>query len=253
MAHPISYQIHGDDLQMVEILLDPGEGVQAETGSMLFMEDGIEMETTTGGGLLQGLKRAFVGESFFITTFINRGRRRASVAFAAPYPGKIIPLDLREEGGEFLCQRDAYLCSALGIAVDIAFTKRLAAGLFGGEGFILQRLRGDGLVFIHAGGTIMEKHLQSGQTLQVDTGCLVGFSPTVTYDIRFVKGFKNILFGGEGLFLATLIGPGKVYLQSLPFSRLAGRIVTASRRHVGEKRGIAGLGGSLLETFLSGS
>ena len=253
MADQVDYRIHGDDLQMVEIMLDPGEGVRAETGTMTFMEDGIEMETTTGGGLLQGLKRALVGESFFISTFINRSSRRASVAFAAPYPGKIIPLDLREEGGEFLCQRDAYLCSALGVEVDIAFTKRLGAGLFGGEGFILQRLRGDGMAFIHAGGTIIEKHLQPGQTLQVDTGCIVGFSATVTYDIRFVKGFKNILFGGEGLFLATLTGPGKVYLQSLPFSRLAARIATAFRRQIGEKRGVAGLGGSLLETFLSGS
>ncbi len=253
MADKIEYRIHGDDLQMVEIILDPGEGVRAETGTMTFMEDGIEMETSTGGGLLRGLKRAIAGESFFITTFTNRGRQPASVAFAAPYPGKIIPIDLSTEGGSFICQRDSYLCSAQGIEVEIAFSKRLGAGLFGGEGFILQRLSGDGLAFIHAGGTVIEKQLAPGQTLQVDTGCIVGFSPSVDYNIRFVKGFRNILFGGEGLFLATLTGPGKVYLQSLPLSRLADRILSASRRQVGEQKGVAGLGGDILGNLLSGS
>ncbi len=253
MAHQIDYRIHGDDLQMVEIFLDPGEGVQAETGTMTFMEDGIEMQTTTGGGFLKGLKRALAGESFFITTFVNRSNRRASVAFAAPYPGKIIPIDLRAEGGAFICQRNSYLVSALGVDVEVTFSRRLGAGLFGGEGFILQRLRGDGMAFVHAGGTVIEKHLEPGQTLQVDTGCIVGFAPTVDYDIRFVKGFRNILFGGEGLFLATLTGPGRVLLQSLPLSRLADRILTASRNAVGERRGISGLGGELLKDLLSGS
>ena len=253
MAHQIDYRIHGDDLQMVEIFLDPGEGVRAETGTMTFMEDGIEMQTTTGGGFLKGLTRALAGESFFITTFVNRSNRRASVAFAAPYPGKIIPIDLREEGGAFICQRNSYLVSALGVDVEVTFSRRFGAGLFGGEGFILQRLRGDGLAFVHAGGTVIEKRLEPGQTLQVDTGCIVGFSPTVDYDIRFVKGFRNILFGGEGLFLATLTGPGRVLLQSLPLSRLADRILTASRHAVGERRGVSGFGSELLKDLLSGS
>ncbi len=249
----IEYRLHGDDLQMVEIILDPGEGVRAETGTMTFMEDGIEMETSTGGGFLKGLARAFAGESFFITTFHNRSSRKASVAFAAPYPGKIVPVDLGQENGAFICQRDAYLCSAQGIDVSVAFSKRLGAGLFGGEGFILERLEGDGLAFVHAGGTIIEKQLAAGQTLRVDTGCLVGFSVTVDYDIRFVKGFKNVLFGGEGLFLATLRGPGRVLLQSLPLSRLADRILAGARSQVGEKKGVDGIGGDLLGSLLSGS
>ena len=253
MVDKIEYHIHGDDLQMVEIMLDPGEGVRAETGTMTFMENGIEMETSTGGGFLTGLKRAFAGESFFITTFLNRARQKASVAFAAPYPGKIIPIDLTAEGGTFICQRDAYLCSAQGIEVSIAFSKRLGAGLFGGEGFVLEKLEGNGMAFIHAGGTIVEKHLAPAQTLQVDTGCIVGFSESMDYDIQMVKGFKNMLFGGEGLFLATLRGPGKVYLQSLPLSRLADRILAATHRQTGEKRGVDGLGGDLLGSLLSGS
>ena len=253
MVDKIEYHIHGDDLQMVEIMLDPGEGVRAETGTMTFMENGIEMETSTGGGFLTGLKRAFAGESFFITTFLNRAHQKASVAFAAPYPGKIIPIDLTAEGGTFICQRDAYLCSAQGIEVSIAFSKRLGAGLFGGEGFVLEKLEGNGMAFIHAGGTIVEKHLAPAQTLQVDTGCIVGFSESMDYDIQMVKGFKNMLFGGEGLFLATLRGPGKVYLQSLPLSRLADRILDATHRQTGEKRGVDGLGGDLLGSLLSGS
>ncbi len=253
MADKVDYRIHGDDLQMVEIVLDPGEGVRAETGTMTFMEDGIEMETSTGGGFLKGLKRAFAGESFFITTFLNRGQRRASVAFAAPYPGKIVPLDLTAEGGSFICQRDAYLCSAQGVDVTVAFSKRLGAGLFGGEGFVLQRLEGNGLAFIHAGGTVIEKQLAAGETLRVDSGCIVGFSTTVDYNIQLMKGFKNMLFGGEGLFLATLRGPGKVYLQSLPLSRLADRILAATHQQVGEKKGVDGIGGDLLGNLLSGS
>ncbi|GAP62530.1 hypothetical protein ARMA_0953 [Ardenticatena maritima] len=253
MADVIDYQIYGDDMQLVEIRLDKGEGVQAEAGAMLYMSDGIEMQTTTGGGLLKGLKRAIAGESFFITTFYNKGETKAAVAFSAPYPGKIIPLDLSEVGGEYLCQKDSFLCAAKGIDIEVAFTKRLGAGLFGGEGFILQRLRGDGLAFVHAGGTIVERTLAAGESLRVDTGCLVAFSPTVTYDIQFVGGFKNALFGGEGLFLASLKGPGKVYLQSLPFSRLADRVMAAAGSVArGERKGVAGLGGGVLGSILGG-
>ncbi len=229
MADVIDYKIYGDDMQLVEIELDPGEGVRAEAGAMTYMEHGIEMQTSTGGGLFKGLKRMMTGESFFITTFLNNGPEKRRVAFAAPYPGKIITLDLGALGGRFLCQKDAFLCAAQGTEIEVAFTKRLGAGLFGGEGFILQRLEGDGLAFVHAGGTIIEKDLAPGETLRVDTGCLVAFAPTVNYDIQFVGGFKNALFGGEGLFLARMTGPGKVYLQSLPFSRLADRIFAAAR------------------------
>jgi len=254
MADTIDYKIYGDDLQLVEVELDPGEGVRAEVGTMTYMENGIEMQTGTGGGLFQGLKRAITGESFFITTFLNNGRNKSRAAFAAPYPGKIIVLDLSALGGSFMCQKDSYLCSAQGIEIEVAFTRKLGAGLFGGEGFILQRLTGNGLAFIHAGGTIIEKDLGPGETLRVDTGCLVAFAPTVQYDIQFVGGFKNVLFGGEGLFLAKMTGPGKLYLQSLPFSRLADRIVMSSRvgRSVEESKGIAGLGGNILGKVISG-
>jgi len=253
MADAIEYRIHGDDLQLVEIQLDPGEGVRAEVGTMTYLEDGIEMATSTGGGLMKGLTRAFTGESFFITTFTNNSRTKRQAAFAAPYPGKIIPLDLAAVGGTFLCQKDAFLCAATGIEIEIAFTKRLGAGIFGGEGFILQRLKGDGLAFLHAGGTIIERELAPGETLRVDTGCLVAFPPTVDYDIQFIGGFQNMLFGGEGLFFAKLTGPGKVYLQSLPFSRLADRILAAARfGRTDERRGVAGVGGNILGSLLSG-
>jgi uncharacterized protein (TIGR00266 family) len=253
MADVIDYKIFGDDLQLVEIELDPSEGVRAEAGTMTYMENGIEMQTGTGGGLFKGLKRMITGESFFITTFLNNAQVRSRVAFAAPYPGKVIPLDMTSLGGEFLCQKDSFLCAAQGIEIEVAFTKRLGAGLFGGEGFILQRLQGDGLAFVHAGGTIIEKQLAAGETLRVDTGCLVAFAPSVDYDIQFVGGFKNALFGGEGLFLARLTGPGLVYLQSLPFSRLADRIFAAAKfRQVDQKQGVAGLGGDLLGGLLGG-
>ncbi len=253
MADVIEYKIFGDDLQMVEIELDPGEGVRAEAGAMTYMEDGIEMQTGTGGGIFKGLKRAITGESFFITTFLNTGRAKSHVAFAAPYPGKVIPLDLAALGGRFICQKDLFLCAAQGTEIEVAFTKRLGAGLFGGEGFILQRLEGDGLTFVHAGGTIIEKNLAPGESLRVDTGCLVAFAPSVDYDIQFVGGFKNALFGGEGLFLARMKGPGKVYLQSLPFSRLADRIFAAAKfRQVGESKGAAGIGGNVLGGLLGG-
>ncbi len=252
MADVIDYQIFGDDLQLVEIELDPGEGVRAEAGTMTYMEDGIEMQTSTGGGLFKGFKRMITGESFFITTFLNRAQSKSRVAFAAPYPGKIVPLDLTALGGKFLCQKDSFLCAAQGIEIEVAFTKKLGAGLFGGEGFILQRLEGDGLAFVHGGGTIIEKELAAGETLRVDTGCLVAFAPTVQYDIKFVGGFRNALFGGEGLFLASMTGPGKVYLQSLPFSRLADRILAGLKSQVGEKKGAAGIGGNVLGKFISG-
>lgn len=252
MADVIDYKIFGDDLQLVEIELDPGEGVRAEVGTMTYMEDGIEMQTSTGGGILKGLKRMVTGESFFITTFINNGRAKSRVAFAAPYPGKIVPLDLSALGKRFLCQKDSFLCAAQGIEIEVAFTKHIGAGFFGGEGFILQRLEGDGLAFVHAGGTIIEKDLAPGETLRVDTGCLVAFAPSVDYDIQFVGGFKNALFGGEGLFLAKLSGPGRVYLQSLPFSRLADRIRAASSHQVEERKGIGGIGGDILGGILSG-
>lgn len=228
-AHEIEYRLIGDDLQIVEIELDPGEAVRAEAGAMLYMDAGIRMDTGTGGGLMAGLKRRIAGESFFITSFVNEGRGTARVAFSAPYPGKVIALDLAAQGGRFLCQKDAFLCAARGIEIEVAFTRKMGAGLFGGEGFILQRLVGDGLAFCHAGGTIVERELAAGETLRVDTGCLVAFAESVDYDIEFQGGFKNALFGGEGLFLATVTGPGLVYLQSLPFSRLADRIVAASR------------------------
>ena len=253
MADVIDYKIYGDDMQIVEVELDPGEGIRAEAGAMMYMEEGIEMQTSTGGGLFRGFKRILTGESFFITTFLNNGQGKGHVAFGAPYPGKIIPLDLSRLGRSFLCQKDAFLCAARGIEIEVAFTKRIGAGLFGGEGFILQRLEGDGLAFVHAGGTIIERELKPGERLRVDTGCLVAFAPTVDYDIQFVGGFKNALFGGEGMFLAQMTGPGHVYLQSLPFSRLADRIYAAARyQQRGESKGIGGIGGGLLGGLLGG-
>jgi len=252
MADVIDYKIFGDDMQIVEVELDPGEAVRAEAGAMMYMENGIEMQTGTGGGIFKGFKRMITGESFFITTFLHRGRNKGHVAFGAPYPGKVIPLHLDDLGGEFLCQKDAFLCAAQGIEIEVAFTKHMGAGLFGGEGFILQRLVGSGMTFVHAGGTIIEKQLAPGESLRVDTGCLVAFAPTVNYDIQFIGGFKNALFGGEGIFLAQLTGPGLVYLQSLPFSRLADRILAASRHPRGERKGVAGVGGDILGGLLGG-
>ena len=252
MADAIDFKVHGDDMQLVEVELDPGEGVRAEVGAMMFMEAGIEMQTSTSGGLFKGFKRMITGESFFITTFLNQAGGKRHVAFGAPYPGKIIPLDLSAMGGTFLCQKDGFLCAAKGIEIEVAFTRKIGAGLFGGEGFILQRLTGNGMAFIHAGGTIIQRNLLPGQTLRVDTGCLVALAPSVNYDIQFIGGFRNALFGGEGLFLATLTGPGLVYLQSLPFSRLADRVLAATRSQVGEKKGVAGIGGDILGGLLQG-
>lgn len=253
MADVIDHKIYGDDMQLVEIELDPDEGVRAEAGTLTYMDEGIEMQTTTGGGVFKGLQRAITGESFFITTFLNTSSVKQIAAFAAPYPGKIIPVNLTDFGGRILCQKDSFLCAADGIEIEIAFTKKLGAGLFGGEGFILQRLQGDGMAFVHAGGTIIERDLTDGEFLRVDTGCLVAFSESVDYDIQFIGGFRNALFGGEGLFLARLTGPGKVYLQSLPFSRLADRVLASARfKQTGEKRGAAGVGGDILGDLLSG-
>ncbi len=246
MADQIDYELSGDDFQAVTITLDPGEGVRAEPGSMMFMESGIEMDTSTGGGIMKGLKRAIGGESFFITTFSNESGERAKVGFAADYPGKILPVDLAR--GTVLCQRDAYLCSAKGVDVSVAFTRRLGAGFFGGEGFILQKLSGDGLAFIHAGGYIIERDLEAGESLRVDTGCLVGFEQSVDYDIKMIKGIKTMFFGGEGLFYAVLRGPGKIWIQTTPFSRFADRVMTAAGGGKGEKR----RGPGLIEGILSG-
>ena len=236
--HEIDYRIHGDDMQFVEIGLDPGEATVAEAGGMMYMDDGIAMETIFGdgsarnsglmGALLGAGKRLLTGESLFMTVFQNQAATKRTVAFGAPYPGKIIPVHLAELGGELITQKDSFLCAAKGVSIGIAFQKRLGTGLFGGEGFIMQRLTGDGLAFVHAGGTLHERILGPGETLRVDTGCIVGFQPTIDYDIQFVGGIKTALFGGEGLFFATLRGPGRIWLQSLPFSRLAGRIVAAA-------------------------
>jgi uncharacterized protein (TIGR00266 family) len=236
--HEIEYEIVGDDLQFVKVELDPREAVVAEAGSMMYIEDGIQMDTIFGdgsqqnqgfmGALLGAGKRLLTGESLFMTVFHNESSEKRKVAFAAPYPGKIQPLHLRELGGELLCQKDSFLCAAKGVSIGIAFTKRFGAGLFGGEGFILQRLQGDGWSFVHAGGTLEEKTLGPNETLRVDTGCLVAFQPSVSYDIQYVGGLKTALFGGEGLFFALLRGPGRVWLQSLPFSRLASRIYAAA-------------------------
>ncbi|WP_423678869.1 TIGR00266 family protein [Undibacterium sp. WLHG33] len=235
----IDYQIFGDDMQFVEIELDPNEAAVGEAGAMFYMEDDVQMETIFGDGsaaqsgifgkLLGAGKRLVTGESLFTTVFMNGGRQKRKVAFGAAYPGKIIPMDLAQLGGTLLCQKDAFLCAAKGVALGIAFQKRLGAGFFGGEGFVLQKLEGDGLAFIHAGGAIIEKTLQPGQTLRVDSGCVVAFTQDIDFDIQFVGGVKTALFGGEGMFFATLRGPGKVWLQSLPLSRLANRIVGASK------------------------
>jgi len=226
MADNLEYRILGDDMQMVEIELEPAEGVRAEAGAMLYMEEGVEMHTGVGG-LFGGIKRVFTGENFFITTFMNEAKIRRRAGFAAPYPGKIIALDLKQMGGSFYCQKESFLCAARGIDIGIAFAKKIGVGLFGGEGFILQKLTGDGFAFIHAGGGVIAKTLTAGESIRLDTGCLVAFAPSVKYDIQFVGGFHNVLFGGEGVFLAKLTGPGQIFLQTLPFARLADRILAA--------------------------
>jgi uncharacterized protein (TIGR00266 family) len=244
-ADEIDYQIFGHEMQYAEVHLDPGEMVIAEAGGMMFMTSGIKMETVFGdpgqrqqgffGKVLSAGKRMVTGESLFLTTFSNAGAGKETVAFASPYPGKIIPMHLDQLGGELICQKDAFLCGARGVNVSIAFQKKVLVGLFGGEGFIMQKLQGDGIALLHAGGTLMERQLRPGETIRVDTGCLVALQPSVNYEIGMVGGFKNTLFGGEGLFLATLTGPGHVWLQSLPFSRLAGRVLAHAPSSGGSK------------------
>ena len=238
--HEVDYKVFGDDMQFVEVELDPGEATVAEAGGMMYMDDGIDMETVFGdgsqqqtgfiGALMGAGKRLLVGESLFMTVFLNKSSQKKRVAFGAPYPGKIVPVHLAEIGGELIAQKDSFLAAAKGVSIGIAFQRRLGVGLFGGEGFIMERLQGNGWAFVHAGGMLTEKTLAAGELLRVDTGCIVAFQPTVDYDIQFVGKIKSALFGGEGLFFATLRGPGRVWLQSLPLSRLAGRIIAAAPR-----------------------
>ena len=257
--HEVDYKVFGDDMQYVEVELDEGEAAVAEAGGMMYMEDGIEMETIFGDGsqqqrgflnvLVGAGKRLLTGESLFMTVFLNRAGNKRKVAFGAPYPGKIIPVHLSEIGGELIAQRDSFLAAAKGVTIGIAFQRKLGVGLFGGEGFIMQRLQGDGFAFVHAGGTVMERTLGPGEILRIDTGCVVAFQPSVNFDIQFVGKIKSAIFGGEGLFFATLRGPGKIWLQSLPLSRLANRIVAAvpGLGRGGREEGsiLGGLGGLL--------
>jgi uncharacterized protein (TIGR00266 family) len=257
----IDYSLHGDDMQCVEIELDPGEAAIGEAGSLMFMEDGIEMDTVFGDGseqhsgvfgkLLGAGKRLITGESLFTTVYVNEGRGKKKLAFAAPYTGKIIPFDLSKLGGTLICQKDAFLCAAKGVALGIAFQKRLGTGFFGGEGFIMQKLEGDGLAFCHSGGTVLQRTLAVGEILRVDTGCVVAYTPGIDFDIQFVGGIKTALFGGEGLFFAVLKGPGTVWLQSLPFARLASRIFAAAPITQGGA-GKGGEQGGLLGTLFNG-
>ena len=255
--HEIDYRIFGEEMQCVEIELDPQETVIAEAGAFMYKEQPIQMQTifgdgsnSNGGGLMGKLlgagKRLLIGESLFMTAFTHMGTGKAKVAFASPYPGKIIPLDLQQLGGKVVCQKDAFLCTAKGVSVGIEFQKKLGTGLFGGEGFIMEKLEGDGMAFLHACGHVLQKQLQPGELLKIDTGCIVGFTAGVDYDIQFIGGIKNTIFGGEGLFFATLRGPGTVWIQTLPISRLAGRILqyaTTTRREEGSVLG--GLGNLL--------
>jgi uncharacterized protein (TIGR00266 family) len=253
--HEVDFKIYGDDMQFVEVELDPQEAAVAEAGGMMYMDDGIQMETIFGdgsqkqsgfmGALMGAGKRLLTGESLFMTVFMNMGQGKRRVAFGAPYPGKIVPVHLSEVGGELIAQKDSFLCAAKGVALSIAFQRKLGVGLFGGEGFIMQRLQGDGLAFIHAGGTLYERTLKPGEVIRVDTGCIVAFQPTVDYDIQAVGGIKSALFGGEGLFFATLRGPGKIWLQSLPLSRLAGRIYASAPQTGGGGRGEGSLLGGI--------
>jgi uncharacterized protein (TIGR00266 family) len=265
-ADEIDYEIFGEEMQFVEIELDPGESVVAEAGAMMYMGDGIQMQTVFGdasqpsnGGIMDKLvgagKRLLTGESLFMTVFTAAGAGKQKVAFAAPYPGKIIPMDLREVGGTLICQKDAFLCAAKGVSVGIAFQKKIGVALFGGEGFIMQKLEGDGKCFVHAGGTIVRRELQAGQSLRVDTGCIVALDSSVSYDIEFVGGVKSAIFGGEGFFFAQLRGPGSVWLQSLPFSRLAGRVWRSAPQAGGKAKGEGSVLGQLggIGGFFDGS
>jgi uncharacterized protein (TIGR00266 family) len=255
--HEIDYRIYGEEMQYVEIELDPSETAIAESGSFMMMDDTIQMQTIFGDGsqpqqgflgkIFSAGKRMLTGESLFMTTFTNTGQGKKKVSFASPYPGKIISLDLMQLGGKVVCQKDAFLCAAHGVSIGIEFQRKLGTGLFGGEGFIMQKLEGDGLAFVHAGGHVFEKELQPGEFLRIDTGCLVAYTQTVHYDIQFVGGIKNTLFGGEGLFFATLRGPGKIWIQTLPISRLASRILSYGGSKRKEEGSILGGLGNLLD------
>jgi uncharacterized protein (TIGR00266 family) len=257
--HEIDFRILGEEMQCVEIELDPQETAIAESGSFMMMDQDIQMETIFGDGskqnassgifgkLMSAGKRLLTGESLFMTAFTNIGYNKKKVTFAAPYPGKIIALDLYRHNGKVICQKDAFLCAAKGVQVGIEFQRKLGTGLFGGEGFIMQKLEGDGLAFVHAGGHVIERDLQAGELLKIDTGCIVAFTHTVTYDIQFVGGIKNTIFGGEGLFFATLEGPGKVWIQSLPISRLASRVLAYGTGNRKEEGSILGGLGNLLD------
>lgn len=253
--HEIDYKIFGEELQCVEIELDPKESVIAEPGGFLMMNDGVQMETMFGDGRETGFmgklfsagKRMLTGESLFMTAFTNISNDKRRVSFAAPYSGKIIPLDLSEYNGKVICQKDSFLCAAKGVNIGIEFQRKLGTGLFGGEGFIMQKLEGDGMCFVHSGGYVIEKTLQPGEILKVDTGCIVAFTQEVNYDIQFVGGIKNTLFGGEGLFFAQLRGPGKVWIQTLPISRLAGKILQYGAGNRREEGSVLGSLGNLLD------
>lgn len=255
--HEIDYHIHGEEMQYVEIELDPQETAIAEAGSFMMMDDGIQMETVFGDGsmpnqslmgkLFSAGKRMLTGESLFMTTYTNIGQGKKRVSFASPYPGKIIPLDLQELGNRVICQKDAFLCAAKGVSIGIEFQKKLGTGLFGGEGFIMEKLEGDGHAFVHAGGHVTKRELQAGEMLKIDTGCIVAFTRNVEYDIQFVGGIKNTLFGGEGVFFATLRGPGTVWIQTLPISRLAGRILSYGTYKRKEEGSILGGIGNMLD------
>lgn len=261
-SHEIDYKIYGDDIQFVEIELDPSETVVAEAGSMMTMTQNIRMETIFGDGsgkggngfmdkLFGAGKRVLTGESLFMTAFTSTGLLKEQVCFAAPYPGKIIPMDLSRLGGKIICQKDSFLCAAKGVSVGIDFKKKLGVGFFGGEGFILQKLEGDGLAFVHACGSIHKKDLKAGEVLRVDTGCLVAMTRDINYDIQFVGGIKTAVFGGEGVFFATVSGPGTVWIQSLPFSRLADKIIASAPRAGGSSKGEGSMLG-MLGNFLDG-
>jgi uncharacterized protein (TIGR00266 family) len=261
----VDYEIKGSEMQFVEVELDPGEAAIGEAGSLMFMDAGIGMDAVFGDGsqssqsggffgkLLGAGKRLITGESLFTTVYTNQSAGKQRVAFAAPYPGKILPMPLRQLGGTLICQKDAFLCAARGVSLGIYFQQKLSVGFFGGEGFIMQKLDGDGLAFVHAGGTVLKRELQPGQTLLVDTGCVVAFTPSVNFEIQYVGKIKTALFGGEGLFFAKLTGPGTVWLQSLPFSRLASRVFAAAPQAGGSGREQGGLvGGALGGVALGG-
>ena len=262
----VDYEIKGSEMQFVEVELDPGEAAVGEAGSMMYMDAGIGMDTVFGDGsasqggifgkLLGAGKRLITGESLFTTVYTNQGQGKRKVAFAAPYPGKILPMDLRQLGGMLICQKDAFLCAAKGVSLGIFFQQKLSVGFFGGEGFVMQKLEGDGLAFVHAGGTVLKRELQPGQTLLIDTGCIVALTPNVNFEIQYVGKIKTALFGGEGLFFAKVTGPGTVWLQSLPFSRLASRVFAAAPQNGGrrEEGSVLGgfAGGGLLGGILGG-